>query len=166
MFKLITSLLPRLGGIFGKLSGGSALPAAALLAACLPLLLLLQCSRSNLEDLRRRHQALEAEYAALESGLIQCREAAWLHDAVLMAREREAREITLKYTKLRDEIIRNLTPAEEAQKHVQTANQAQAEADFQEWCARPLPPLLRGLLANPPAAAALPGAPGPAPHGN
>lgn len=161
MFKLITSLLARFAALAPKPWGGSSLSLAALVAACLLPLALLQCSRSSLEDLRVRHQKLEAEYAALALSLAQCRKAASLNDAVLMAREGEAREITLKYNKLRDEIARNLGPVEGAQKHVQSSTQKQDEASFQEWCARPLPYLLHGLLAKP--AAALPRSPAPSP---
>lgn len=119
----------------------------------------LKCSHSRLDDLRADYRSLEAERAALESGLALCREAAALNDAVLTARELESRAITEKYNRLRARMLRGLTPLEE--------NNAppNPEADYASWCARPVPDLLRGLLAAGTGGgpAPLPGAAGPAP---
>lgn len=147
MLKLALTLLQGLGG-----------PSALFIVlACLTPFVLLQCSRSSLESLREDYRVLESEYAALEAGLTACREAAGLHDAVLTAREREAIEITNKYNKLREEFLRALLPAEGLHEQISrtvpeaSPGEASPAPSFQDWCAQPVPDIVRGLLANPPA---------------
>lgn len=157
MFKLALALLQRLGGTSGM----------AIFLACLTPFALMQCSHSRLQSLRAEHQSLKTEYAALEARLESCREAAGLHDAVLAARERETMEINNKYKRLREDFLRHLVPVEKQhEQSAQIAEEAATARIFQDWCVQPVPPLVRGLLANPEAARALPGTPGAAPAGD
>ena len=164
MFNLVLGFISRIGGF--KVAG--------MALACILPLLLLQCSRSSLEDLRGEYRALEAEYAALQGNLARCREAASLHDLVLMERERETGELTNKYNKLREEFLRGLLNAENNDAFQETPGNnpdralAAGSESFKAWCAQPLPALVRELLAEPRAEAGttLPAASGRAPHGD
>lgn len=138
----------------------SKLPILGLISGVLLPLLLWDCSRSRLEDLRLEYSALEAEYAALAQNLADCRAAAGLHDAVLAAREREIEQINNKYSKLREEFLRSVTPAEND--HAQTSS----DEALRLWCAQPLPHGLARMFSGPGPASALPGAPGYAAHAN
>lgn len=139
MLELAWSLLRRLGGPSGLFLG----------LACLVPLLLWQCGNSRLEDLRERHRALQAECAALQAGLDNCRAAAGLSDAVLLDRVREARDLADKYNRLRAEAARALLPAKET-------DDEDRNRSYQDWCAQPLPAHVRGLLSGPPAPGVLP----------
>lgn len=150
--KLISQAVARFGG-----------PSVMGLAlACLLPLLLLQCSRVSLADLRADYSALQDEYAALRDNLARCREAASLHDLVLVQREREVTEINNKYTDLREDFLRKLANVENDDDSPAPA------ASFTAWCYQPLPLPVRGLFAaaNGAAGASMPRASGPAPYGD
>lgn len=122
------------------------------------LVLFLQCSRSRLKDLREKHQMLEAEYAAVQASLHICSEAASLQDALLMERERENFKVTTKYNNLRDNFLRGLLSVDaEGKIH---------EADVSDWCARPVPDLVRSLLTTNAQVDCLPGTTGGSANGD
>lgn len=154
-------LLLNIAGLFG---GKSILPILGLLLGCMLPLLLFQCTSSKLEDLREKHSALESEYKTVQkelnaslASLAQCRKDASLYDAVLLEHQKANIEIKAKYDRLREELMSGLLPKESLtpQEASNADNEplpakggetAEADADFQAWCAQPVPLLVRGLL--------------------